>query len=330
MQKISVFFHFRSSAAHVQPIYSRRHFMKKEHFISPLEDFAFKQIFGEQQNIDITRAFLKTLLDIPQEEYDRLTVVNPYLGKILKRGKIGIVDIKLTTKSGKIIHIELQVEKRANMRKRISYYSSRQLSDQLKWGEDYEKLHQVVSIVICNHILLEEEEAYINEYNMSNDKNRLFTDLQKLIILELPKLPKEADGALWPWLRFFTCKKKEEYVMLVKKHPEMEKPVSYARRMSWLDRWRDYQLHRGLAKTDERMLRLQIEIDATAKGHTEGYTKGLAKGHAEGHIEGHSEGHAKGKAEEKLEIARKMKTLGDSVEKINIITGLPIDTINNL
>ena len=40
--------------------------MKNEIFISPLEDFAFKQIFGEQQNIDITMAFLKTLLDIPK------------------------------------------------------------------------------------------------------------------------------------------------------------------------------------------------------------------------------------------------------------------------
>ncbi|MDR2542184.1 MAG: Rpn family recombination-promoting nuclease/putative transposase [Treponema sp.] len=85
--------------------------MKNDVFISPLEDFAFKQIFGEQQNIDITRAFLKTLLDIPENEFEKLTVVNPTIGKIFKRGKAGIVDIKLTTKSGKIIHVELQVTK---------------------------------------------------------------------------------------------------------------------------------------------------------------------------------------------------------------------------
>ena len=122
--------------------------MKNETFISPLEDYAFKQIFGEQQNIGNTKAFLKTLLNIPQDEYESLTVVNPSLGKMLKRDKSGIVDIKITTKSGKIIHIELQVEKRTNMRNRILYYAARQIGDQLKWGDDYNKLHQVISIVI--------------------------------------------------------------------------------------------------------------------------------------------------------------------------------------
>ena len=143
-----------------------------ETFISPLEDFAFKQIFGEQQNIDNTRAFLKTLLDIPEDEYDRLTVVSPNLGKIFRRGKTGIVDIKLTTKSGKIIHIELQVEKRTNSRDRILYYSARNIGGQLNWGDDYNKLHQVISVVICNHSLLEEENYYFNEYKLRNDKGR--------------------------------------------------------------------------------------------------------------------------------------------------------------
>jgi len=182
--------------------------MKNDIFISPLEDFAFKQIFGEQQNIGNTRAFLKTLLDVPEDEYDNLTVVSPNLGSIFRRGKRGIVDIRLTTKSGKIIHIELQVEKRKNMKNRITYYLAKNLSDQLKWGDDYIKLHQVISIVICDHNLLEEEDYYYNEYGLKNDKNNYFTKLQKLIILELPKLPETQDSVIWPWLKFLTCKKR--------------------------------------------------------------------------------------------------------------------------
>ena len=34
--------------------------------------------------------------------------------------------------------------------------------------------------------------------------------------------------------------------------------------------------------------------------------------------------------EEKLEIARKMKEMGDSIEKIHIITGLPAETIKGM
>ncbi|MDR2542185.1 MAG: hypothetical protein LBC80_01870 [Treponema sp.] len=104
---------------------------------------------------------------------------------------------------------------------------------------------------------------------MRNDKNRPFTKLQKLIILELPKLPETADGVLWPWLKFFKCKNKEEYKMLAKKHPEMKKPIYYARKMSLIDKWRDYLFHKNLAKVDERMLKLQWQEDAYAEGRTE-------------------------------------------------------------
>jgi len=253
-------------------------FMKNDTFVSPLEDFAFKQIFGEQQNIDITRAFLKTLLDVPADEYDKLTIVNPNLGKLVRRGKSGIVDIRLTTKSKKIIHIELQVEKRANIRNRITYYSTKQISDQLKWGDDYNKIHQVISIVISNHVLLEEEESYINDYELRNKHNRSFTDLQKLIILELPKLPETEDSALWPWLRFLICKTKEEYDMLKKKYPELEKPVRYANKMSLLERWRDERFHRNLAKIDEINLHEQIRIDTRADYNKEIARKALAEG----------------------------------------------------
>jgi predicted transposase/invertase (TIGR01784 family) len=166
--------------------------------ISPLHDFAFSQIFGTQRNIAIPRAFLKALLDIPEDEYDRLTVVSPILGRFHKKDKMGVVDLKLTTKSGKIIHVELQVEKRANMRNRVLYYTARLIGDQLKFGDDYKKLQQVVSIVICNHVLLDEEEAYTSSYELRNHKNRSFTDLIKVVILELPKLSEAKDSGVWP------------------------------------------------------------------------------------------------------------------------------------
>jgi predicted transposase/invertase (TIGR01784 family) len=116
--------------------------------VSPLEDFAFSQIFGSKENLGTTRAFLKTLLDIPVDDYDNLSVEDSTLKRFFKRDKKGVVDLKLTTKSGRIIHIELQVKKKPNLKSRIMYYAGRLLGDQLKWGDDYNKLHQVVSIVI--------------------------------------------------------------------------------------------------------------------------------------------------------------------------------------
>jgi predicted transposase/invertase (TIGR01784 family) len=184
--------------------------MNKEIF-SPFWDFVFALLFGDQRNIAILSGFLKAVLDLPSSEYSRLTIVNPFLKRMFKRDKLGIVDVRLTTKSGRVIHIELQVNKLSNMRSRILYYLSKLVSEQLKWGENYNKIHQVISIVVCDHELMEEEESYINKYELRNKKTgKLFTDLLEVIILELPKLPEKTDGqSAWPWLKFLKGKTNE-------------------------------------------------------------------------------------------------------------------------
>jgi len=274
----------------------------KNEIISPLNDFVFAQIFGTQQNIGNTKAFLKTLLDIPEDEYGQLTVKNPILKRFFRWDKTVIVDLRLTTKSGKIIHIELQIEKKSNLRNRVLYYTARLLANQLRMGDDYKKLHQVISIVICNHVLLKEEKSYVNVYELRNRENHRFTDLLKVIILELPKLPEQKDSDVWPWLQFFKCKQKEEYEMLARKYPELEKAVYCAEKMSLIERWRDIQFHKNLWKADERAGLEQARIDGLAEGKLEG----------------------------KLEIAHKMKMLGDSPERIQAITGLSPEDIARL
>ena len=281
--------------------------MKKDTFVSPLEDFAFKQIFGERRNIDNTRAFLKTILNIPGEEYVGLTVKNPILKKMFRKEKSGVVDIKLKAKSGKYFHIELQVEKRKNMKNRVLYYGARLIGDQLKWGDDYNKLHHVVSIVICDHVLLEEERKYLNVYELKNDENRSFTDFLKVVIIELPKLPENEDGPIWPWLRFLKCTKMEECAMLAKKYPQLKKPIKCTERMGLLESIRDYQFHRNLAKVDERMLHEQWKED----GLEEGKIIGIEQGHAE----------------EKLTIALNLLAKGSTPDFVSEITGLTLEEI---
>jgi len=264
----------------------------KDEFISPLSDFVFKRVFGDQRNIDITAAFLKTLLDIPEDEYDKLIVTNPILGGLFKYGKTPVVDLRLETKSGKIIHIELQVEKKKNLISRILYYTARLIGDQLNWGEDYDKLHHVISIVICDHKLLKDEDSYINVFELRNSRNFLFTNLLKIVILELPKLPVEEDNAVWRWLRFLKSEKKEDYEMLAVKYPELEKPIIQARRITLLEHWRNYWFDRHIAKMDERMIQKQWKED----GHEEA----------------------------KLEIAKNLLAEGAAYEFIQKVTGIDL------
>jgi predicted transposase/invertase (TIGR01784 family) len=62
---------------------------------------------------------------------------------------------------------------------------------------------------------------------------------------------------------------------------------------------------------------LEAREEAAAEGLAEGLAQGLEKGRAESRTE-------------KLEIARKMKEMGDPIEKIQIITGLSAETIERM
>ncbi|GHU66745.1 hypothetical protein FACS189447_08170 [Spirochaetia bacterium] len=240
--------------------------------LSPTLDFVFALIFGDQKNIDILSAFLKTILHIPEEEYDHLTIVNPFLKRLWKKDKLGIVDIKVHTKSKRVINVEMQVSYSSEMRKRIVFYGAKLLGEQMKRGYNYDEIHQVISIVICDHALIPGEPSYLNTWEIRNGRTgEQFTELIKIITIELPKLPIEYGGQPeWPWIQYFRCKNREEFDMLAKSHPEVGKAVAVLEELSWSER------RRLLAEAREKERR---DIQAMVKdGYTEGRTEGLQEG----------------------------------------------------
>ncbi|GHT95793.1 hypothetical protein FACS1894141_5040 [Spirochaetia bacterium] len=296
--------------------------------LSPLYDDAVKIIFGDQKNIANTAGLLKAIPVLPEEEFDRLMIVDPFLKRLWKRDKQGVLDIKVNTHSGKVVQIEVQVRQFPPMRSRIVYYLSKMLIEQMKAGYDYQKLQQTISVVICDHVLLKDETNYLNTYELRNVKSgNCFTDLLKVIILELPKVPKEDDGtAVWPWMQFFKCRTVKEVDMLATKHPEVSGPVAEIKRLSWSER------RRKIADEKERIRRDNFAMMEYAKerGMAEGKAEGLAKGKAAGMAEGKAAGLAEGEAKNRIETARKMKALGLSMGAITEVTGLGPEEIERL
>ncbi|GHV91121.1 hypothetical protein AGMMS50268_16240 [Spirochaetia bacterium] len=278
---------------------------------SLLWDYLFSLIFGDQRHIDITADFLKTLLDLPGEEYQKLTIVNPFLKRMWKKDKLAIVDVRINTRSGRVIHVELQADPYNFMKNRLMYYSSKLLWEQLRRGYDYNRLNQVISIVICNHILIPEEPAYLNVWEMRHEQTgKRFTDLVKIITIELPKVPRDENGSPeWAWLQLFKCEEIKELKMLAEKHPEVGNVVSIVERLNWPKRVRMYMEWKKLNRYDweniwqYRMDRVQEQLDEARK-QTEAATHQV-----------------------QLEHARKMKARGDSPESIAEITGLSIKDI---
>jgi hypothetical protein len=230
--------------------------MDKE-LLSPLLDDVFKYIFADQRSTDNLAGLLRPIVKLPEAEYDRLTIVDPFLRRLFRKDKQGILDVKVLTKSGKVINVEVQICKHTDLRKRILYYLSKLLWEQLRRGDDYGKIQQVIGVIICDHVIPEEEGetpellfpgsltaeekgSYITSYTFRSDFNgKRFTDLIKIITIELPKVPEAPDqSAAWPWAKFFTCKREEEFNMLVKNYPELTKVVGTLRKLSLTERWR--------------------------------------------------------------------------------------------
>lgn len=92
---------------------------------------------------------LQSILDIPRDEYKGIKIVDLHLKTKSPLDKRGILDIKLNTNSGGIVDVELQVRETAGMDKRVLFYASKMISEQISSGEEYEKIKRVISIIIC-------------------------------------------------------------------------------------------------------------------------------------------------------------------------------------
>jgi predicted transposase/invertase (TIGR01784 family) len=258
-------------------------------FISPLNDAMVKGIYGDQKNIGITAELLKPVLGIPAEEYATLTIRDSFLRRLWKKDKQGILDLVLTTTTGKRVNVEVQVLPYKAMIQRIIYYQAKIVTEQMKAGFEYDKIQQTISVVITNYRLLPDEAPYMNTYELRNTASgKQFTDLQKFVILELSKLPEEDDGqAIWPQLRFFKCKTAEDFKMLSKKHPEIRPALAEYQRLSMSERFRKIADHKEKQRRDE-WAALEYAKD-----------------------EGREEGRNEGRAESRQEIAELRRQLQD-------------------
>jgi len=63
----------------------------------PRMDVIFKLLFGDKRNIEILKDFLKSILDLPHDEYDNLTLEDTHIKRESLKDKLGIVDVRLTT-----------------------------------------------------------------------------------------------------------------------------------------------------------------------------------------------------------------------------------------
>jgi len=258
--------------------------MNKKPLLPVKSDFVFKLIFGDQRNIDILTGFLKSILDLPDEDYDRLIIVDPHVKKESMDDKYGILDVKVHTKSGSIIHVEVQLWFVPEMKERCVYYQSKLVTEQITTGQDYSKIKRVVSIIITDFVLIDEDIKYHNQFRYRTKEGIEFTDLTEINVLELPKLPMKTDNTdLWYWLEFIKSDNEEGLKMLEERNPQMKRAVGILKELS----------------EDERARMLYEEREKARRDIVSLIEGARREGREEGRVEGREEGRVEGKDEER-------------------------------
>lgn len=271
-------------------------------------DVIFKKIFGDIKNKEVIKGFLSCILDLPEDEYDVLEIGNPFLNiNNDVTNKIGILDVKLRTKTEKVIDIEVQVAKVSHMRERILYYLSQMTVDQIGEGENYDKIQKVVCIVIAaEHILVKENDKLHNRYRFYDaETGSTFTDKMEINTLDLMKNanPKTVDPEVHEWVKFFNAKTKDTLEMAQSsKVDAVKKAANIVLKVNADDETRIK------AEQNENALRIyNTNIDATLE-------KGIKQGKEEG----------------KIEVAKSLLSMNLSIEQISKATGLSVEEIERL
>ncbi len=267
-------------------------------------DLIFSLFFADERNREFLAGFLKSILNLPEDDYREIEIVDPHLLREFDGDKLGIIDVKLHTRSGKTIHIEIQLHVVPELRNRILFYEAKLIAEQIGSGDDYDAIKKVISIVIMDENLITANTRYHHRFSLYDAEAGVeLTDLLEVHTLELDKLPEQTDGTqLYDWAKFIDAESEEELRMVEARNPQVGEVVVEYRELSADERIRDTYFRREMMRRGISML----SKHARREGREEGRQEGI------------------------ISIARNLLSEGDPIDKIVRLIGLTREEVEAL
>ena len=284
--------------------------MEKLFKITLRNDYAFKRVFGVEENKDVLQDLLECILDIPPESISGLELLDKEFHKDSINDKTGVLDVKLRLKNNTIIDIEIQNSWHFDFPERSLYYWSKMYNENIKQGQDYTKLPKCITINLIGKGFNKNKRLHNKYLVLEQDTKEPLASKLEIHILNLEKASLVKEGQckdnkakrLLNWLKFIETDDREVRKMLEKESPTMKKANAAisVMEMSPRDKW----------LYDSRM---KYEHDR-ASCISEGYRQGLDKG----------------AYQNKLETAKLMKKMNYPISDICTISGLSVEEIEKL
>ena len=292
--------------------------MEKLFKITLRNDYAFKKVFGVEENKDVLQDLLECILDIPPEDSAGLELLDKEFHKEFLSEKLGILDIKLRLNNGTFVDIEIQNVWYFDFPERTLYYWSKMYNEGIKQGQDYTKLPKCITINLIGKGFNKNKRLHNKYLVLEKDTKEPLVSKLEIHILNLEKARLLKEGQykdykakrLLNWLKFIETDEREVREVLEQESPMMRKANTTIElmEMSPRDKW----LYES---------RMKYEHDK-ASCISEGYRQGIEQGI--------QQGFADGAHQNKLETARNLTEMGFAVEVIAKATGLSIEEIKSL
>jgi predicted transposase/invertase (TIGR01784 family) len=281
-----------------------------EKYINPFTDFGFKKLFGTELNKDLLIDFLNQVLPEKHQIQDLTYARTEHLGNS-EADRKAVFDLYCIGANGDRFIVEMQKAKQNFFKDRSVYYASFPIQEQAKKGDWNYQLSAVYMVGILDFVFSEDEDEHLvcHQVQLKDQINRVFYDKLTFIYLEMPNFNKN----------------------------EAELETNFDRWMYVLQQLPS--LENRPAALKDRIFQKVFETAEIAKFSTDDkvkyeeslkYYRDLKNVVDTSYEEGKAEGKEEGKEERNIEIARQMKSDGESIEKIIRYTGLSAQDIENI
>ena len=261
-------------------------------------DYAFKKLFGTEENKDIMIVFLSLVTQLSKDDFDDVRIENNEQIPLFYNDKIGRLDIKIRLHDGRKIDVEMQNTYFDYYPKRSIFYCSKLIHEHFMSGFQYTQLKKCIAINVLNSPFKLSGKIHSIYQIRETEEQTLLDELLEIHFLDLTKLPKENLTSLEKWLMFIKTDSKEERTMLAQGNPMMTK-ASKVMDIFYLD---EQERKRYEAAWEYESDRLSMISESERKGLERG--KSL------------------GSRQKALETAKNLLHFGLSVENIAQATGL--------
>lgn len=313
-------------------------------------DYAFKQLFGNEKNKEITIVFLNAILQRTGKEIIKdISFTNTESGGEYLEDKQSRLDLLVITNANEWINVEIQFSNKYDMIKRSIYYWACIYRRPLKKNMSYKELHPVITINILNFNLFHMSDKFHTTYHLYEDEEKFkLTDVMEFHFIEMSKLIKDwKNDKLDPWNDILA-----RWLLLLgivdRRNSKVYDDIfNELEEIAMKDETLRTAFHNWevLSATQEEALAYEVRLkhildeeatireaelreqEALKRGMEKGMERGIQEGIKEGIKEGIREGIREGEKQANEAIARRLLEKGMDLNTIMEITGLDSEQI---